>query len=103
MNYVPVSKILYNPPDPNPAVTYAAFQHQGRLFWITCNRPKLLRKAGRLQLIQNSTPSVALMRQCCIRIEKFKFVGLVWIYLATRKANPAQIYSIMAKFAALIK
>ena len=53
-----------------PAVTYAAFQHQGRLFWITCKRPKLLRKAGRLQLIQNSTPSVALMRQCCIRIQE---------------------------------
>ena len=53
---------------PNPAVTYAAFQYQGRLFWITCKRPKLLRKAGCLQLIQNSTPSVTLMRQCCIRI-----------------------------------
>ena len=51
-----------------PAVTYAAFQHQGYLFWITCKRPKLLRKAGRLQLIQNSTPSVAGMRQCCIRM-----------------------------------
>ena len=41
-----------------PAVTYAAFQHQGRLFWITCNRPKLLRKAGCLQLIQNSALSM---------------------------------------------
>ena len=59
-------------------------QHQGRLFWITCNRPKLLRKAGCLQLIQNSTPSVALMRQCCIRIVRMpqnlwkssKFLGI---------------------------
>ena len=30
---------------------------------------KLLRKAGRLQLIQNSPPSVAGMRQCCILIK----------------------------------
>ena len=54
----------------NPAVTYATFQHQGRLFWITCKRLELLWKAGRLQLIQSSTPSVALMRQCCIRMDK---------------------------------
>ena len=52
----------------NPAVTYAAAQHQGRLFWITCKRLKVLRKTGRLQLIQNSAPSVAGRRQCCIRI-----------------------------------
>ena len=52
----------------NPAVTYAAFQHQGRLFWITCKRLKLLKKAGRLQLIQNSTLSVTRRQQCCIRI-----------------------------------
>ena len=55
-----------------PAVTYAAFQHQGGLFWITCKRPKLLRKAGRLQLIQNSMPSVALMRQCCIQMYRMQ-------------------------------
>ena len=52
----------------HPAVTYAASQHQERLFWITYKRLKLQRKAGRLQLIQNSTPSVAGMRQCCIQI-----------------------------------
>ena len=43
----------------NPAVTYAAAEHQGPLFWISCKRLKLLRKAGSLQLIQNSAPSVA--------------------------------------------
>ena len=63
-----------------PAVTYATFQHQGCLFWITCNRPKLLRKAGRLQLIQNSTPSVALMRQCCIQIDCLWRGNLMFIY-----------------------
>ena len=63
----------------HPAVTYAAFEHQRRLFWITCNRLKLLKKAGWLQLIQNSTPSVALMRQCCIRmtyIVEYQY----WVY-----------------------
>ena len=49
-----------------PAVTYAATQHHGRLFLITCKRLKLLRKASRLQLIQNSMPSVAGWRQCDI-------------------------------------
>ena len=39
---------------------------QGPLFWITCNRLKLLRKAVCLQLIQNSMPSVAGRQQCCI-------------------------------------
>ena len=41
---------------------------RGRLFGITCKRLKLLRKASRLQVIQNSTPSVAGWRQCDIRI-----------------------------------
>ena len=35
-------------------------------------------------------------------VEKFKVVGLVWIYQGTGKANPAQFYSIMAKFTAQI-
>ena len=55
----------------NPAVTYAAAQHQGRLFWITFKRLKLLRKVGRLQLIQNSAPIVAGWHQCCIRINTY--------------------------------
>ena len=54
----------------NPAVTYAAFEYQGRLFWITCRRLKLLRKASRLQMIQNLTPSTILVRQCDIRIDR---------------------------------
>ena len=29
----------------DPALTYAAAKHQGRLFWITCKQLKLLRKA----------------------------------------------------------
>ena len=62
----------------HPAVTYAAFEHQRRLFWITCNRLKLLKKAGWLQLIQNSTPSVALMRQCCIRIKRLVIIVCDW-------------------------
>ena len=52
----------------NPAVTYTAAQHQGRLFWITYKWLKLMRKAGRLQLIQNLEPSVAWRHQCCIWI-----------------------------------
>ena len=52
-----------------PAVTYAAAKLQGRLFWITFKWFKLLRKAGHLQLIQNSVPSVAGQPQCCIRIK----------------------------------
>ena len=51
-----------------PAVTYAASQHQGHLFWIVCMRPAFLRSFSRLQLIQNSAPSVAGMRQCDIQI-----------------------------------
>ena len=52
----------------NPAVTYAASQHQGHLFWIVCKRPAFLSSFSRLQLIQNLAPSVAGMRQCDIRI-----------------------------------
>ena len=51
-----------------PAVTYAAAENQGRLFSITCKWLKLLRKTGRLQLIQNWAPSVAGRHQCCIGI-----------------------------------
>ena len=56
------------------AVTYAAAKHQGHLFWITCKWLKLLRKAGCLQLIQNSAPSVARRCQRDIRIENFYLV-----------------------------
>ena len=52
-----------------PAVTYAASQHQGRLFWIVCKWPAFLSSFSRLQLIQNSAPSVAGMRQCDIRMK----------------------------------
>ena len=40
----------------------------GAELWISCKRLKLLRKADRLQLIQNLAPSVARRRQCDIRI-----------------------------------
>ena len=53
----------------NPAVTYAASQPQGRLFWIVFKRPAFLSSFSCLQLIQNSAPSVAGMRQCDIRID----------------------------------
>ena len=36
---------------------------------VNCKRLKILRKAGCLQLIQNSAPSVTRRRQCDIRIE----------------------------------
>ena len=36
-------------------------------FWISRKQLKLLRKAGRLQLIQNLAPKVARRRQCDIR------------------------------------
>ena len=52
----------------NPAVTHAAIEHQGHLFWITCKPLKLLRKASHLQVIQNSAPSVVRRCQCDIRI-----------------------------------
>ena len=54
---------------------------RGRLFRITCKRLKPLRIAGCLQLIQNSTPSVAGMRQCCIRIGKILplWVSCLWL------------------------
>ena len=38
-------------------------------FRITCKQLKLQRKAGRLQIIQNSEPSTILWRQCGIRIQ----------------------------------
>ena len=41
---------------------------EGAEFWISCKWLKLLRKAGVLQLIQNSAPSVAQRRQCDIWI-----------------------------------
>ena len=59
-----------------PAVTYAAAEHQGRLFWITCKWLKLLRKASRLQVIQNLVPSVVRWRQCDIRIALFTITSL---------------------------
>ena len=40
----------------------------GTKFWISCNRPKLLRKASRWQLIQSSVPSTIMWRQCDIWI-----------------------------------
>ena len=43
---------------------------EGSEFWIRCKRLKLLRKAGRLQQIQSSAPSVAQRRQCDIWIRK---------------------------------
>ena len=52
----------------HPAVTYAASQHQGRLFWIVCKRPAFLSCFSRLKTIQNLAPSAAGMRQCDIRI-----------------------------------
>ena len=63
-NYLETSTGVFFPL--HPAVTYAAAEHQGFLFWITCKWLKLLRKAGRFQLIQNSAPSVAGRRQCCM-------------------------------------
>jgi len=54
----------------SPAVTYAAAEHQGHLFWITCKWLKLLRKASHLQVIQNSAPSV--VRRCQCDIYKLK-------------------------------
>ena len=41
----------------------------GAKFRIICKQLKLLRKAGRLQLIQNSAPSTIVWRQFDIRIQ----------------------------------
>ena len=40
----------------------------GAKFWISCKWLKLLRKASRLQLIQNSAPSTIVGRKCDIGI-----------------------------------
>ena len=50
--------------------------------WISCKRPKLLRKVGRWQLIQNSAPSVAWRHQ--IRIAN---IAQTRSWLATFKDN----------------
>ena len=52
--------------------------------WISCKRPKLLRKVGRWQLIQNSAPSVAWRHQCNIRIAN---IAQTRSWLATFKDN----------------
>ena len=59
---------VFNKQNYNPAVIYAASQHQGRFFWIVCKRPAFLIYFSQFQLIQNLAPSVAGMRQCDIRI-----------------------------------
>ena len=63
----------------NPAVTYAAAEHQGCLFWITCKQLKLLRKASCLQVIENLAPFVVRWRQCDIRIDAKMTKGLSFI------------------------
>ena len=54
----------------------------GAKFWITCKRLKLLRKAGRLQLIQNSAPSTIVWRQCDIQIPHIHIISryLKWCH-----------------------
>ena len=42
----------------------------GAKYWIICKWLKLLRKSGRLQLIQNSAPPTIMRRQCDIRIDE---------------------------------
>ena len=41
---------------------------EGAEFWISCKLPAFLSNFSRLQLIQNSPPSVARRRQCDIRM-----------------------------------
>ena len=48
---------------------------------MICKRLKVLTRAGHLQLIQNLTPSVALGRQCCIRISQQK------VYMYTKSVE----------------
>ena len=45
---------------------------EGAEFWISWKRLKLLRKAGGLQLIQNSALSVAQWHQCDIRLKSIQ-------------------------------
>ena len=47
----------------------------GAEFWITCKWLKLLRKAGCLQLIQNSAPSTIGWRQCDIWMKRNNLVN----------------------------
>ena len=79
----------------NPAVTYAADKHQGRLFWITCKRLKQLRKASCLQVIQNLAPSVVRHCQCDIEIlgqQKSKQNKTVFVSL-----SPAENWFLICK------
>ena len=46
---------------------------EGTIFWISCKWLKSLRKAGHLQLIQNSAPSAARGCQCGIKIAWGKY------------------------------
>ena len=89
--FYPVPWFLYK-----PVLQYATTENQGRLFWITYKRLKLLKKAGRLQLIQNSTSSVALMWQYCIRIgirDNF------WIIqLDSRVSRGFDVYEVIKKY-----
>ena len=50
-------------------------------FWTSCKRLKLLRKAGCLQVIQNSAPSVTWRCQCDIWITKKLEFFLNWCSL----------------------
>jgi hypothetical protein len=52
----------------------------GAEFWITSKRLKVIRKAGCLQLIQNSAPSTIMRRQCDIWIHVKR---TQWSYFAT--------------------
>ena len=59
----------------------------GAEFWISCKRLKLLRKAGCLQLIQNSAPSTSVWRQCDIRIV-LQQIFTPWRLLTIRAKAP---------------
>ena len=88
---------------------------EGAEFWISCKRLKLLRKAGRLQLIQNSAHSVARQCQCNIRIlflicklkkisnscrntYKFTYIGHFFLQQLFKEGNYLRKYCIYVSY-----
>ena len=85
---------------------------EGAEFWISCKRLKLLRKAGRLQLIQNSAPSVTWWRQCDILIQLYSvkkdividfrkglapfYVHCILVIHSTKKDRKSSVASLLA-------
>ena len=70
----------------------------GAEFWIACKRLKLLRKADRLQLIQNSVPSTIVWCQFDIRISWWK----IWMCHFHQFVEPVDISTLILRTCAVL-